>query len=53
MRKLSSTHWADFTSSRRVLYTLDYSGEVEGVGLNAKKTKVMHIQRHMFGVDAD
>ena len=33
----------DVTSSRRVLYRVNASGEVEGMGLNAKKTKVMHI----------
>ena len=33
----------DITSSKRVLYRLDSSGKVEGMGLNAKKTKVMHI----------
>ena len=33
----------DVTSSRRVLYRVDSSGKVEGMGLNAKKTKVMHI----------
>ena len=33
----------DVISSRRVLYRVDSSGKVEGMGLNAKKTKVMHI----------
>ena len=34
----------DITSSRRVLNRINSSGNVEGMGLNAKKTKVMHIK---------
>ena len=34
----------DITSSRRGLHRVNSSGKVEGMGLNAKKTKVMHIK---------
>ena len=34
----------DITSSRRVLYRVNSSGKAEGMELNAKKTKVMHIK---------
>ena len=34
----------DITSSRRGLYRVNSSGKVEGMGLDAKNTKVMNIK---------
>ena len=51
-RNISNLRYADdtalaggnVTSSRRILHRVDSSGKAEGLGLNAPKTKVMHVK---------